>query len=294
MDARPSRGFNMKRLFLALTAIAAFTGSAVAADMAVKAPPPVAPAPVYNWTGFWISGGVGYALADVDTRVTSATLPLTVFDTGHDLGARGWLGKVGAGWDYQFSGFLGTWVFGVFADGSWSSIKGNDSFFCPAGCAGPLSFAGQQNNDWSWAVGARLGYVVTPALLTYFNGGWTQSHWKQVNWLDNNPADAGLGTFTGLVKPSQTRDGWFIGGGTEYSFATSWLPINGLFWKNEVRFSEFDNKTNGQLCTAAGVGFGCGAAGTIQSLARTHIYEQAATTELVYRFNWTGPGVSRY
>jgi outer membrane immunogenic protein len=185
-------------------------------------------------------------------------------------------------------------VFGVFADGSWSSIKGRDSFFCPVGCAGPVSFAGQQNNDWSWAVGARLGYVVTPTLLTYFNGGWTQSHWKQVNWLDNNPADAGFGTFTGLVKPSQTRDGWFIGGGTEYSFATSWLPIHGLFWKNEVRFSEFDNKTNGQLCTSAGLGFGCGAAGTIQSLARTHIYEQAATTELVYRFNWTGPGVSRY
>jgi len=24
-------------------------------------------------------------------------------------------------------------------------------------------------------VGARLGYVVTPTLLTYFNGGWTQA-----------------------------------------------------------------------------------------------------------------------
>jgi hypothetical protein len=34
-----------------------------------------------------------------------------------------------------------------------------------------------------------------------------------------------------------------------------------------------------------------GAAGTMQSLARTHIYEQAASTELVYRFDWGGPGV---
>jgi len=286
----------MKRLFLALTAIAAFTGSAVAADMAVKAPPPVAPAPVYNWTGFWISGGFGYGFADVDTRVTSATLPLTVFDSGHDLGARGWLGKVGAGADYQFSGWLGSWVIGVFADGSWSDIKGQDSFVCPLGCASlATSLAGQQKNDWSWAVGARLGYVVTPALLTYFNGGWTQSHWKQVNWFGNDPTPgAGFGTFSGLVLPNQTRSGWFIGGGTEYSFATSWLPINGLFWKNEVRFSEFDNKTNGQICTVAGLGAGCGVAGSLQSLARTHIYEQAATTELVYRFNWTGPGVSRY
>jgi outer membrane immunogenic protein len=282
-------------MLLALTAIAALTGSAVAADMAVKAPPPVAPAPVYNWTGFWISGGFGYALADDGTKVTSATLPLTVFDPGHDLGAKGWLGKVGAGWDYQFSGFLGSWVIGVFADGSWSNIRGQDSFLCPGACLGPLAFAGQQQNDWSWAVGARLGYVVTPTLLTYFNGGWTQSHWKQVNWVGNEPVPGtGFGVFSGLVLPSQTRDGWFLGGGTEYSFANSFIPIQGLFWKNEVRFSEFGNKTNQQICTVAGLGAGCGVAGTVHSLATTHIYEQAATTELVYRFNWTGPGMSRY
>jgi len=32
-------------------------------------------------------------------------------------------------------------------------------------------------------------------------------------------------------------------------------------------------------------------AGTINSLAHTHIVEQTATTELVYRFNWSGAGV---
>ena len=163
----------MKKLMLALASLAALTGSAVAADMAVKAPPPVAPAPVYNWTGFWVSAGFGYALADIEERVTSPVAPFGVFDTGHDVGAKGWLGKVGAGWDYQFAGPLGNWLIGVFADGQWSNIKGNDSFLC-VGC-GSFSFAGQQQNDWSWAVGARLGYVVTPTLLTYFNGGWTQA-----------------------------------------------------------------------------------------------------------------------
>jgi len=279
----------MKKILLALTAMAAFTGSALAADMAVKAPPPMAPAPVYNWTGFWISGGIGYGLADLDTRVTGPTAPFALFDSGRDIGARGWLGKVGAGFDYQFAGPLGSWVIGVFADGSWSNIKGQDSFYCPVGCPGPFSFAGQQQNDWSWAVGGRIGYVVTPALLTYFNGGWTQSHWKQVNWFGNDPTVGSFGTFAGLVLPSQTRDGWFIGGGTEYSFANSWLPIRGLFWKNEVRFSEFQDKTYSQLCTVSGLS--CGTGGTIHSLARSHIYEQAATTELVYRFNWGGPGV---
>jgi outer membrane immunogenic protein len=284
----------MKKLVLVLASLALFTGSASAADMAVKAPPMAPPAPVYNWTGFWISGGFGYALADVGTSAVAADAPPRFFDPGHDLGMKGWLGKVGAGFDYQFAGPLGNWVVGAFADGSWSNIRGQDAFLCPGGCAGPFSFAGQQQNDWSWAVGARLGYVVTPTLLTYFNGGWTQSHWKQVNWLDNNPTDIGtVGTFTGLVTPSQTRNGWFIGGGTEYSFANSFIPIRGLFWKNEVRFSEFGNATVGQLCTVS-IGIGCGANGSIHSFARTHIVEQAATTELVYRFNWTGVGVGRY
>jgi outer membrane immunogenic protein len=50
----------MKKVLLALTALAALTGSASAADLGarpyVKAPM-VAPAP--NWTGFYIFGGAG-------------------------------------------------------------------------------------------------------------------------------------------------------------------------------------------------------------------------------------------
>ena len=41
---RPFTESFMKKLMIALASLAALTGSAVAADMAVKAPPPVAPA----------------------------------------------------------------------------------------------------------------------------------------------------------------------------------------------------------------------------------------------------------
>ena len=60
----------MKKLVLALTAVAAFTGSAMAADMApryTKAPPPIA-APVANWTGCYIAGGGGYGIYDAGAR----------------------------------------------------------------------------------------------------------------------------------------------------------------------------------------------------------------------------------
>ena len=40
----------MKKLVLALTAVAAFTGSASAADLGPSHKAPVAVAPAYNWT----------------------------------------------------------------------------------------------------------------------------------------------------------------------------------------------------------------------------------------------------
>ena len=61
----------MKKLVLALTAVAALTTSASAADLAArpyaKAPVPVAPA--YNWTGFYIFGGGGGGLWAADQHV---------------------------------------------------------------------------------------------------------------------------------------------------------------------------------------------------------------------------------
>jgi outer membrane immunogenic protein len=274
----------MKKIALALAAMAAFTGSALAADMAPrtysKAPAPVAVAP--SWTGFWISGGFGYAIGETQNSVRGPVAPFPIFDIGHDNGSKGWLGKVGAGADYQFAGPFGSWVVGLFGDYSFSNISGNSSFNCPGGCVGPTGFIGSQNNDWSWAVGGRLGYVALPGLLTYVNGGYTQGHFKGINFVD-----AAFGTPTGLVQGSHTRDGFFLGGGTEYAIT----QFPGLFWKNEYRYSQFGSKTYDQVCAVA---IACGAAGSLHSLATSRTYEQAVTTELVYRFNWGGPVVAKY
>lgn len=271
----------MKKLALALTAVAAFAGQAIAADMPARIAkaPVVAPVPMANWTGIWISGGFGYGLYDYDHSTVSTAIPPAVFDIGHDNGGRGWLGKVGIGGDYQVSDF----VFGVFADAQWSDIRGNASFNCPGGCVGPTGYIGQLKNDWSWAVGGRIGYVALPGLLTYFNGGYTQSNWTQVNYVDAQTAAlAG-----GLVLPSRRRDGYFLGGGTEYAIK----QIPGLFWKSEYRFADYGNTTSNQICVVGGA---CGVAGSIHSIDRSHAYVQTATTELVYRFNWGGPVVAKY
>jgi outer membrane immunogenic protein len=275
----------MKKIALALAAFAALTGSASAADLAARpyakaAPAPIAMAP--SWTGFWISGGFGYGVSETQTSVRGPVAPFPIFDIGHDNGGKGWLGKVGAGADYQFAGPFGSWVVGAFGDYSFKNVSGNLSFNCAGACVGPTGYIGSQQNDWSWAAGARLGYVALPGLLTYVNGGWTEAHYKSVNYFDGS-----TGAATNLVLGGRTRDGWFLGGGTEYSIS----QIPGLFWKSEYRYSEFGNQTNNQVCTVTGT---CGLAGAIHSVATTRSYEQAVTTELVYRFNWGGPVVAKY
>jgi outer membrane immunogenic protein len=269
----------MKKLALALTAIAAFTGSALAADLPAqtysKAPVMVAPVPTF--TGLWISGGFGYGISQYSTNVTSVgVVPPVVFDPGHDTGLKGWLGKVGVGYDYQFAGPFGQWVVGALADGQWSNIKGQNSFLCPGICSGPATgYTGQLKNDWSWAAGARIGLVVLPGLLTYFNGGYTQADFNSTSYFTT------LGTppTLGPVMGSRRMGGYFLGGGTEYSISA----IPGLFWKSEVRFSDFGNRSDISVCPINGVA--C-APGLLHSSDNNHVVMQAATTELVYRFNW--------
>ena len=136
----------MKKVILAIAALTAMTASASAADLApVKAPPPVPP-PAYNWTGFYIFGGGGGGLwaADQSVRDTVTNVPLTI---DRRQGGSGWFGTVGLGYDWQFNG---PWVFGLFADGQFGSIKGTlidpvDSVIAPI-----------KLQD-SWAVGARVG-----------------------------------------------------------------------------------------------------------------------------------------
>jgi outer membrane immunogenic protein len=276
----------MKKIVLALAAIATLTGSASAADLAAR-PYAKAPAPIVapSWTGFWISGGFGYGMAEYSHSERNIAAPFDLVSPGTDAGGKGWLGKVGLGYDYQFAGPMGNWVIGAFADADWSNISGQygvRTANVPGALVASSNLIGTYKNDWSWSAGARIGFVALPGLLTYFNAGYTEGHRNGSNFIDADTIAAPIRTGISL---SSTQSGYFLGGGTEY--AVTQLP--GLFWKNEVRFSDFGNKTNTAVCTVA---VGCGVGPSFNQT--THIWEQKATTELVYRFNWGGPIVAKY
>ena len=50
-------------------------------------------------------------------------------------------------------------------------------------CVAPWQFrAGdlwREGMPWTWAAGARAGFLVTPKFLTYFDGGYTQANFNR-------------------------------------------------------------------------------------------------------------------
>src|ERR1700757_1085713 len=188
----------MKKLLLAAVALVALAaGPAVAADLARKAPayiPPPAPPPP-SFSGCYLYAGGGYGFWDIDhsgevfgTQVTTETTS----------GGRGWLGGGGGGCDYQFgagTGFWSNWVVGAFADADAMDLHRNFE-----GSFGP--FAGEEKESSAWAVGGRIGYLVTPNVFTYWNGGYTQTRFDQINFsgvIFNTP---------GATIGSNTYHGW--------------------------------------------------------------------------------------
>ena len=68
-------------------------------------------------------------------------------------------------------------------------------------CSAPAKpLSAQSKLDWSWAAGARIGYLVSPSFLTYFNAGYTQAHTEAYN-LRSIVAPFGA---SGLQVPGQT------------------------------------------------------------------------------------------
>jgi outer membrane immunogenic protein len=108
----------MKKVALVVATLAV-TGSAHAADLAFKAPPPPV-LPVFSWTGFYIGVNGGGASGKTDYNFV-----LEGTSANHD--SSGALGGGTVGYNWQFP--TTNWVVGAEGDFDGANIKG--STLCP-------------------------------------------------------------------------------------------------------------------------------------------------------------------
>jgi outer membrane immunogenic protein len=255
----------MRRRILGLLALAlglGFAQAASAADMPAKAPVYKAPpAAAVNWTGFYINGGFGYGLWSADSTTQFIGAGCIVCVNEHQ-GGKGWLGVIGAGYDYQFAP---SFLAGVFGDYNFSSLKGSIQDPVP-------ETVGEIKQTSAWAVGARLGWIVTPDFLAYVNGGYTSAHFSGANLV------SGLsGAPAGVSTSGFDAHGWFIGGGTENTMS-GFLGVfgPGWFWRNEYRYASYDNQLVPEV-------------GNAPIAINFKPAVQTITSELVYKLNTGGP-----
>jgi outer membrane immunogenic protein len=240
--------------------------AAGAADMAVKAPAYAPPPPAAaSWTGCYVDAGWGYGLwsQDSNMEVNGGAVTLT-----NNNGGRGWLGQVGAGCDYQVAP---RWIVGLLGDYNFMNLHGSvvDQFDTEQA---------NERQSGAWAFGARIGYVLTPNVLTYANFGFTQARFDQMEVISPY-----TGAPFGEHFPGHTYNGWFLGSGFETSLS-SWLPAlpNGLFLRSEYRFASYGSADLPELIDATG------ASDDGESI-HSRKYVQTVTTSVVWRFNWAGP-----
>src|SRR5882757_3130923 len=116
----------MKKFLLGSVALAAMiAGPAKAADMPLKAPPPVA---IYTWTGCYVGVHVGGKASRANVHYgnnTITALPIAAGTVATDpIFMSGALGGGQIGCNYQFAG---GWVIGIEGDGSWVQSDGQGS-----------------------------------------------------------------------------------------------------------------------------------------------------------------------
>jgi outer membrane immunogenic protein len=126
---------------------------------------------------------------------------------------------------------------------------------------------GDEKERWSWAVGARAGYLPWDSLLVFMSGGFTQARFDAVDFVNTS----GVSVNRNIAE--QTYNGFFLGSGYEYKL--DWMP--GLTWKTEYRFADYGSQDNPIITTSTGLATG--------SYGESHKYIQTIRSELVYRFN---------
>jgi outer membrane immunogenic protein len=235
----------MKKLWIACVALAALIGTpALAADMALKAPPPPA-APPCVWCGWYVgvNAGGGWSANNNGTITGTDTdgggilapfgVPQTFAAIGMPLRSSGGLAGVQVGYNWQ----TGNWVAGWEADADGAWIKGSNTIVAGGGVGfNPLfqqvTVTGTNKLEGLETFRGRVGFTASPPFLIYATGGLALGQDKltlQAVCPTCAPPLPSAGQ-TGVNTTNNTRAGYTVGGGFEWMIAPHWSVKAEYLW----------------------------------------------------------------
>lgn len=120
--------------------------------------------PSYNWTGFYVGGGLGAGAVVHQIEIPPADVK------ANGLGGEGVFGEASIGYDQD----MGSWVVGGLVDARLSGIKSKLELGGILGGVDSVSF----NTDYGFDVLGRIGMKVNEATLAYALAGYSWQHFK--------------------------------------------------------------------------------------------------------------------
>jgi outer membrane immunogenic protein len=284
----------MKKLALTVSIIAFSSAGAFAADLPAKvytkAPPIVEP--VYDWTGFYIGGNVGYSWGrSSDTSSLTNGAGTFLFTSANKTNLDGVVGGGQIGYNWQIQ----NWVWGFEADIQGTGEKGSRAFTCPAGICTPSTILGgplalvvlvpgaavplslEQKIDWFGTVRGRVGVLATPKVLLYATGGLAYGEVKS--------SETVAALLTGFSS-STTNVGYTVGAGVEGVIGGNWTA------KLEYLYVDLGRVSGAFATTIPAFGSGTVASGTLTSNYSSRVTDNVLRVGVNYKFG--GPLVAKY
>jgi outer membrane immunogenic protein len=209
-------------------------GSAFAADMPLKAPPPVL---AYDWSGFYIGGVIGGGWTRTDSSdpglgLVGTLLGVPVVQT---TDSSSFIGGITGGDRYQF----GKLVIGWEADMVWGDMNGTSTTtFSPFPALFTVTRSLTADTKWAGTATSTVG-IAHDRWLIYGKAGvaWAKTDYTDV-WGLNIAGLGGIGLFSGTGSTSGSNQvGWTVGTGVEWAIWNNWSI------KAEYDYLDFGNKT---------------------------------------------------
>lgn len=230
-----------------LGAVAAIvtTQIASAADLPTKAPAYIAPAAIYNWTGFSVGvhAGAGWGSNGNQSATDPAAGPVFGGFDPVNFGSSAKLGAVGGfqlGYNWQVAP---TWLLGVEGDFSFTSLNNSNSkapLTAAVGFVVPGSSLSMSADVKSLSsIRGRVG-VIWAGNLLYLTGGGA---WKNTDFSSRLVA---LAPFVSQTNFNNTQGGWVLGGGIDHMLTANWIL------GAEYLYYQFSTQSAGAVFTPGG------------------------------------------